>query len=882
MKTAKKVLIAFIISILLITNFLKVKAEEETTIPLSDGSGDLVYLGTTTKVVIPSQYVKPEAEFRAVWISALVGDVTTFSTETQYKKEILSVFSTLEHYHINVMIFHVRIYNDAFYKSKYNAWSKYYHTNPSWEALPWIIEEAHKRGIEFHAWLNPYRVSTSTSQSLSEIASKFQANNPASNPNNLLRGTNAVILNPGIPTVRTFLVNTCMELVENYDIDAIHFDDYFYDNGVDDSFTRSVYNTEGLSLDNFRRKQVSLFIESLSKSIRNYNMAHNKRIQLGISPSGIWQSGDGIVTYDQENNAITNGSSTTSTFQHYGNYLYADTLRWINEEWIDYILPQTYWALEHKLCAYVDLISWWDKVVKYKNVNLYSGMGLYIRDLSGDGSSWQTSNLEAYYQMMVNQSLEHVRGTSIFSYRTLKGTLTDNRAFYRMNEIWNTPVIHPEIRTMAPIPIDSVSNYRVGITNGGYGLSFSQLPEAKFYVIYRSNQEITYSPTEIIDVIGNDSKNGIITYIDETTATGNVYYGVKAQSASLTLGEGVSAPVDQNLNLEKVYLGDIEQVIVSDNTFPQETVKIQWNPISSLYGDEIKYDFQYSYDQVEWISLDTTIDKEDKVIANLPITRETGKVYYQIQAKNNIGESTIYNSSFSILSFLGEVNNFIAVGDFIAENKVKFIWNNVKIADVSYELQLSNDGFNWTKAATSEALDGVNSSVEIKLPIYSNTYYFRIKATTGDKIGYSSVLSKYVYAYLGNYRDLKINGQTVSGPSYVYHQDYADITWKAMSYGGKTINYFATISYDMVNFVPARSNSSNYLTNIDGLVTQRIYFNSTISKIYVLLEATVDNAYARSDIIEIYMRPELLLADEVVKYLINEQKAMITQMGIFK
>jgi hypothetical protein len=231
---------------------------------------------------------------------------------------------------------------------------------------------------------------------------------------------------------------------------------------------------------------------------------------------------------------------------------------------------------------------------------------------------------------------------------------------------------------------------------------------------------------------------------------------------------------------------------------------------------------------------------------------------------------------------LGEVNNFIAVGDFIAQNKVKFIWNNVKMADVSYELQLSNDGFNWTKAATSEALDGVNSSVEIKLPIYSNTYYFRIKATTGDKIGYSPVLSKFVYAYLGNYRDLKINGQIVSGPSYVYHQDYADITWKAMSYGGKTINYFATISYDMVNFVPARSNSSNYLTNIDGLVTQRIYFNSTISKIYVLLEATVDNAYARSDIIEIYMRPELLLADEVVKYLINEQKAMITQMGIFK
>ena len=526
MRTIKIVLTAFIISIILVTSFLKVKAtEEETTIPLSDGNGDLVYLGTTKKVVIPSEYVKQETEFRAVWISALVGDVATFSTEAQYKKEILSVFSTLEQYHINVMIFHVRIYNDAFYKSKYNAWSKYYHTDPSWEALPWIIEEAHKRGIEFHAWLNPYRVSSSTSQALSEVASKFQSNNPASNPSNLLKGTNAIILNPGVPTVRTFLVNTCMELVENYDIDAIHFDDYFYDGGVDDSFTRSVYNTEGLSIDDFRRKQVNLFIESLSKAIRNYNTVNQKRVQLGISPSGIWKSGDGIVTYNQDGNAITNGSNTTSTFQHYGSYLYADTLRWINEEWIDYILPQTYWALEHRLCAYADLISWWDKVVKYKNVNLYSGMGLYLRDASGDGSSWQTSNLEAYYQMMVNQSLDNVKGTSIFSYKTLKATLNDNRSFYRMNDIWATPVILPEIKTMASIPIDSISNLRVGISNGGYGLTFTPLPEAKFYVIYRSNQPITYAPTEIIDVIGKNSTSGVIAYIDEGTNTGNYYMG---------------------------------------------------------------------------------------------------------------------------------------------------------------------------------------------------------------------------------------------------------------------------------------------------------------------------------------------------------------------
>ena len=219
------------------------------------------------------------------------------------------------------MIFHVRPFNDAFYESKYNNWSTYYNTNPTWDALPWIIEECHKRGIEFHAWLNPYRVTNNTSSSLSDIASRYKASNPASNPNNLLKGTDSVILNPGIPAVRTFLIDTCMELIENYDVDAIHFDDYFYDSGVDDSITRSIYNTNNLSIDDFRREQTNIFIESLSLAIRSYNQESGRRVQLGISPSGIWKSGDGVVTYNSDGDAITNVSSTTSSYQHYGNYL---------------------------------------------------------------------------------------------------------------------------------------------------------------------------------------------------------------------------------------------------------------------------------------------------------------------------------------------------------------------------------------------------------------------------------------------------------------------------------------------------------------------------------------------------------------------------------
>ena len=194
-----------------------------------------------------------------------------------------------EYYNMNAVIFHVRVYNDAFYQSKYCKWSRYYSTNPTWDALPWVIEECHRRGIEFHAWLNPYRVSTANNN-LNEVAKRFQSNNAASNPDNLLAGDSTVILNPGIPEVRDFLVRVCMELIENYDVDAINFDDYFYVS-ADDSATQAKYKPPGQSTADWRRDQVSMFIHALSDEMRAFNQRTGRRVQLGIAPSGIWKSG---------------------------------------------------------------------------------------------------------------------------------------------------------------------------------------------------------------------------------------------------------------------------------------------------------------------------------------------------------------------------------------------------------------------------------------------------------------------------------------------------------------------------------------------------------------------------------------------------------------
>ena len=170
------------------------------------------------KITVKGEYINPETEFRAVWISNFVNDVSSYTTEANFKSEMTKVFNIMEHYNLNAMIFHVRTHNNAMYDSDLNPVSSWWsNVNfATFDPLEWLISEAHKRGIEFHAWMNPYRVlSTRYGESL-------PASNPANNPDNLLTYNGNSILDPGLPLVREFLVDTVLEVIEKYDVDAIH------------------------------------------------------------------------------------------------------------------------------------------------------------------------------------------------------------------------------------------------------------------------------------------------------------------------------------------------------------------------------------------------------------------------------------------------------------------------------------------------------------------------------------------------------------------------------------------------------------------------------------------------------------------------------------
>ncbi|MDD3171161.1 MAG: family 10 glycosylhydrolase [Bacilli bacterium] len=557
----------FIISLL---GGIIVKADE-VVLTKTNSNDPVTYLGTDEKVMIDTEYVSKDTDFRAVWISTYIADVAAYKNKTQYQAEITSILDVMEYYNLNVMIFHVRVMNDALYTTSMSPISKYWKVDQTWDALEWVINECHKRGIEFHAWMNPYRVSNGAATiNMDDLAAKFPQVNPASNVDNMLKGSSVVILNPAKAIVQNFLVNTCMEVVRKYDVDAIHFDDYFYTDGIGNQDNEDyVASKTSLSLADWRRENVDTFIYRLSTQIRAYNKQNNKAVQFGIAPSGVYRDGNGVVTYNENGDAVSSGSLTRQG-GHYGDPLYSDTLKWVNEEWIDYICPQCYHGFETTQSSFHGKVAWWNKVVENKKVNLYIGIGLYM---AGD-KYWPNSE-EFYHQMLFLSTQDNVNGIAIFSYKHLKAAYIDATSIKGiqvapvLENCWNKKTILPTLKLNDSIILDEVTNLSIQKTNEGYNISFDKLDQAKFYAIYRSSSNVLqYTNDELIATIGGKDDNEYMTYSD-IVADGEYLYGIKPLSINNNLGKEASASTD-NLSHKVVFKDHngniISTVFVKDGT----------------------------------------------------------------------------------------------------------------------------------------------------------------------------------------------------------------------------------------------------------------------------------------------------------------------------
>jgi len=574
----KKILsLTIILCFVLMMINVKVDVNAYTLVPLTSSTGsNITYRSTSTQVYTPDVYEKQKYDFRGMWVSPYAGDISTFYSLTSFQSTMNTVLNKMETFNMNALVFHIRIKNDALYPSQYNIKSTYmgYTPNSSTDPITWLVGECHRRGIEFHAWMNPYRVETSAT-ALSTIASRYAScpNNPASSTANLLLGTNGVILNPGLPNVRTFLVNTVMEVIQNYDVDAIHFDDYFYISGVNDAATMAMYNPGGLTEATWRREQVSLYIQELITSMRNYNNSTGRKVQLGIAPTGVYANsnyaGAMNASYDGYGTYQSNGSNTAGQ-EHRNAYLYADTKRWIDNEWIDYILPQSYWGFEDYSCKFADVIDWWAKVVKYKKVNLYAGMGLYMA--ANNDSGWTHTN-EAAKQLKYITKHPEVKGTCVYTYKSFNstaGTLTGNIA--GIQSTWNYPSLMPEMQNATPINLGQVPNF----SRNSNQLTWSSVNGARRYAIYRSTSgSVSGSVNELLDIVGPTATSftdytivgGVsytygITAISQTNTEGTLTTGIPVSATSITINGAQGIQPQQSISLSAtVYPTNVGQTV---------------------------------------------------------------------------------------------------------------------------------------------------------------------------------------------------------------------------------------------------------------------------------------------------------------------------------
>lgn len=290
----------------------------------------------------------PKTEFRGAWLHTVhQGQYASQSTE-QNKAYLRNQLDLLKNAGINAVIFQVRPSADAFYPSELEPWSRFLSgkagvaPSPQWDPLQFMIDEAHARGMELHAWLNPYRVTTSAKQTLPQKHIYHK------HPERFVTYDKKLYFDPGLPENREFINAVVKDILTRYDVDAIHMDDYFYPYPVakvdfPDNASYKKYG-KGMKRDDWRRKNVDMLIESLHKTI-----AETKPwVRLGISPFGVWR-----------NKSTDPRGSETKALQNYDD-LYADVLLWTKNGWVDYMLPQLYWELEHKRAPYIELVKWWD------------------------------------------------------------------------------------------------------------------------------------------------------------------------------------------------------------------------------------------------------------------------------------------------------------------------------------------------------------------------------------------------------------------------------------------------------------------------------------------------------------------------------------------
>lgn len=382
--------------------------------------------------ILKPRIPQPKTEFRGVWIATVVnidwpkkGNDAPEKQKTDYLK-ILDFYQNLNY---NAVIVQVRAAGDAFYQSDFAPWSRFLTgeegQKSKWNenTLDWMIDEAHERGMEFHAWFNPYRASFDLKTEILSSTHDYYMH-----PEWMLKYGKKYYYNPGIPEVRHRFSEVIREVVASYDLDAIHFDDYFYpykikDAVFNDSLAFKEYGQENQSLDDWRRSNVDSLVKNVHQTIKS----EKPWVQLGISPFGVWKN----------NSTDPRGSDTRAGQTTYED-LYADPLLWMKEGWIDYLAPQVYWSMDLPVASHRKIVDWWAQ--NTNGTNLYIGNGAYKVRNNSD-AAWNDKK-ELPNQLKLARETPQVNGNILFSAKSLMKDNPDVVAYLK-DKYYSRPALTP-------------------------------------------------------------------------------------------------------------------------------------------------------------------------------------------------------------------------------------------------------------------------------------------------------------------------------------------------------------------------------------------------------------------------------------------------------
>lgn len=421
--------------------------------------------------------ILPKREFRGAWIQCVNGQFLGMSP-TEMKRSLTEQLNELQACGINAIMFQVRAEADALYASKFEPWSRFLTGNqgvapvPYWDPLEWMIEACHARGMELHAWINPYRAKTKGTKQLANT-------HPAiCHPERFFSYGNQIIMDPGLPENREYLCIVVTDILMRYDVDGIHIDDYFYpypESGlrIADETTYAQYGGNK-NLGDWRRENVNKLIEMLHDCIREIK----PWVKFGVSPFGIYR-----------NSSTDPNGSATRGLQNYDD-LYADVLQWIEKRWVDYNIPQIYWEIGHLAADYETLIRWWSNHAGDRL--LFIGQDVERTTKAADPNYANQNQLR--HKMSLQRSLPNVEG-SCWWYAKAVCNNVGGCGTELKHRYYRKPALLPKMPWIDDKSPKRVRNLTTLWTDDGLVLFWrspkgkGEMNVAREYVVYRFNEK---------------------------------------------------------------------------------------------------------------------------------------------------------------------------------------------------------------------------------------------------------------------------------------------------------------------------------------------------------------------------------------------------------